>query len=132
MSVKIEQYESPHQLEEALDDGSVLLYGAPDVGKSHVIYQEWKRSKEIISSIKDIGTNQPDVVVFDDIYKTYQEYLQSNDPDVQSRFERLVNRDKGICYLSRPRAFDWAVHKQNLGELIDIDAINFLYKSYDE
>lgn len=129
MCIQSESLESVQQIDQRLSQQNVLLYGAPDVGKSYCISEENQLSAALVSSLHEIPSSSTQIIV-DDLYTVYQEYLQTSNQELKERFESITNRDSGVCYITRPRCLDWAIKNQQLSGHITLSNLEIFELSY--
>lgn len=99
---------SPEELSQTdfLIDECGILLGGPSVGKSHHLRKV--ENVSIISSLSEIESEIPEgVVVIDDFYYCYQEYLECDHEERQRNFEEILSMDSGLYLSTRPFDLEW-------------------------
>lgn len=105
------------------DDETILLLGAPYIGKSHLFDGvEHLTVAHTVAEALDSSTHE--YVVLDEFYRTYRAATGKE----KREFEAWLARRDGICLAARPRAFDWLLEHDDVPLSPDVlDALDAAY-----
>lgn len=113
-----------------LESENLVFYGAADIGKSTVVRET--DDVQQVEQLADLEDKIPEYIALDDIYCLYQEYQSSSNQALREKFEEVLERDAGVCLVTRPRSLDWLFTHTDFPNLIEIDKFRFLARSFDE
>jgi len=90
-------------------DETVLVLGAPYIGKSH-LFDEAESVSRVKTLIEAVESSAEEFVVVDEFYRAYQ----AADEDTRQEFVDWMQDNDGICVSARPRAFDWLIYEDDI------------------
>lgn len=107
-----------------LPEGNCVVLGGPRVGKTKA-FEDWDGEK-VIRTISELGNQEglDTPIVIDSFYELYTQA-----PD-HGMWEDVFACDAGVCYITRPRRFDWLLTQTNLDERLTLDALEAFYVRY--
>jgi len=115
----------PEELDlETLLDTKTLILGAPRMGKSRSVDEV--DNPEIVVKRSLDKANKVDsekTIVVDDLYQAYQK--ASEDQEAEPKIRSLLNRKRGVCFVTRPRCLEWIINEEGPDSLTAEDFREF-------
>lgn len=120
------RFDRPDTLHKGFGKRNVIVLGAPAIGKTELFE---KREEQGFCSVQReltgaINTPGEETVVVDDFSRAYL----SAGNDRHELLTHLLNRERGVCLVTRPRSLDWLFESNDTGLTADmLSAIDDVY-----
>ena len=121
--MRLKETTPPDLVLEQWENETILVLGAPYVGKSH-LFKNSEGVTRVTTIPAALNMETSEYIVVDEFYRAYQ----AASADQRDEFVAWLHDTKEVCISARPRAFDWLLEQDDtkLPENI-VNAFNAVY-----